>query len=121
MRQKVLVDSHLVTEERKLLFLGFEINEVLISDDKVERDEPGSDVFGRVHTSETDILAADCFIKVPREKMKDAAMAKVFLRAGVFPFHYLSSKGNAALAGLGLDEMQELLAREISGMSGHKV
>src|SRR5713226_4385442 len=77
--QDFLVDSQLVTEEREFLFLGFEISEALISENEVERDEPGSDVFGRVCSPKTDILPANSFIEIPREKMKDAAMPKVFL------------------------------------------
>ena len=53
--------------------------------------------------------------------MNDAAMPKVFLRAGVFHVHNLAGKGNAALSGFALDELQELLASEIPGMRGHKV
>src|SRR6266849_9951906 len=108
--QDFLVDPHLVTEESKLLFLGLEIGEVLISEDEVESNEPGSDVFGRVHTPETDILPADGFIEIPAEKMKDAAMPEVFLRTGVLLLHNLSAKSNAALAGFHLDELEKLLA-----------
>jgi hypothetical protein len=121
MREDFLVDSHLVTEESELLFLGFKISEALIPENEVESNEPGSDVFGRVHTPETDILPANRFIEIPREKMKDAAMPEVLLRASVFLLHNFSGKGNAALAGLRLDELQELPAGEISGMRGHKI
>ena len=38
--QDFLVDSQLVTEERELLFLGFEISEALISENEVESNEP---------------------------------------------------------------------------------
>src|SRR5208282_2095079 len=62
--QEFLVDSELVAEERKLLLLGFEISAVLISEDEIKRDEPGSDVFGRVHTPETDILPANCLVQI---------------------------------------------------------
>jgi hypothetical protein len=48
--------------------------------------------------------------------MKNAAVPKVFLRTGVFPFHNLSGKGDAALAGFGLEELQELLASELARM-----
>jgi hypothetical protein len=119
--QDFLVDSHLVAEERELVFLGFKISEALISENEVESNEPGSDVFSRVDTPETDILPADRFIQIPREEMKDAAMPKVFLRAGVFLFHNFSGKGDAALAGFGLDKVQELVASEIAGMRSHKV
>src|SRR5713101_1137257 len=119
--QDFLVDPHLVTEESELLFLGLEIGEALISENEVESNEPGSNVFGRVHTPKTDILSANGFIQIPAEKMKDAAMPEIFLRAGVFLFHNLSGKGDAALAGLCLDELQELLAREIAGMCSYKV
>ena len=67
------------SQKKELLLLGFEISEALISENEVERDEPGSDVFGRVHTPKTDILPSNSFIEIPREKMKDAAMPKVFL------------------------------------------
>src|SRR5258708_4199237 len=118
--QDFLVDPRLVTEESKLLFLGLEIGEVLISEDEVESNEPGSDVFGRVHTPETDILSADGFIEIPRGQMEDSAMSQVFLGASVFLLHDLSSENNAAFAGLGLNELQELLAREIPGMRSYK-
>src|SRR6266853_921999 len=36
-----LVDAHLVAEERELLFLRFKISKILISENEVERDEPG--------------------------------------------------------------------------------
>src|ERR1700730_1812844 len=74
--QDFLVDSQLVAEERELLLLGFEISEALISENEVERDEPGSDVFGRVCAPKTDILPANSFIQIPREEVKDAAMPK---------------------------------------------
>jgi len=77
--QNFFVDSQLVAEERQLLVLRFQISEVLISENEVERDEPGSDVFGRVCAPKTDILPANSFIEIPREEMKDAAMPKVFL------------------------------------------
>jgi hypothetical protein len=121
MREDFFVDSQVVAEKRELLRFGFEIGEALISENEVERDEPGSDVFGRMYTPKTDVLSADRFIEIPREEMEDAAMAEVFLRAGVLLFHDLSSKGNAALAGLRLNELQELLAGEIARMRGHKV
>ena len=97
--QDFLVDSQLVAEERKLLLLRFEISEALISENEVERDEPGSDVFGRVCTPKTDILPANSFIEIPREEMKDSAMPKVFLRASVLLFHDLSGKGTLRLPG----------------------
>jgi hypothetical protein len=74
-----------------------------------------------VDTPKTDILPADCFIKIPRKQMKDAAMPKVFLRAGVFLFHNLLGKDDAAFAGFHLDELQELLTGEVAGMRSHKV
>jgi hypothetical protein len=39
----------------------------------------------------------------------------------VLLFHDLPGKGHAAFAGLGLDEMEKLLAGEIPGMRRHKV
>src|SRR6266404_926278 len=119
--QNFLVDSKLVAEESELLLLGFKIGEALIPENEVECDKPGSDVFGRVCAPKTDILPANSFIKIPREKMKDAAMSEVFLRASVLPFHDFSGKGNAALAGFHLDELKKLLASEIPGMRSHKV
>ena len=92
-----------------------------MAEDKVQRDEPGSDVFGRMCTSKPDIFSANRFVDIAREEMKNAAMSEVFLCAGVFLLHDLSSKGDTALACLGLDELQELLAGEIPGMSSHKV
>ena len=53
--------------------------------------------------------------------MKDAPMPEVLLWASVFLLHNLSSKSDAALSWLGLDELQELMAGEIAGMRGHKV
>jgi hypothetical protein len=100
---------------------GFEIREALISKDEVESNQASSDVFSRVYTPKTDVLPANGFIEVPREKMEDSAMPEVFLRAGVLFRHDLSGKGNAPLAGLRLDELQELLAGEIPGVRGHKV
>ena len=110
-----------VAEKRELLLLGLEIGKALISENEIERDEPRSDVFGRMYTAKTDVLSADGFIEIPREEMKDTAMPEVLLRASVFLLHNLSSKSDAALAGLGLDELQELLAGEIAGMRGYKV
>src|SRR5258708_11441096 len=98
--QDFLVDSQLVAEERELLFLGFEISEILISEDEIERDEPGSDVFGRMDTPETNILPANCLIQIACEEMKDSAMPKGFLRAGMLLFHHFSGKCNVAFAGL---------------------
>ena len=121
MGQDFLVDSELVAEERKLLFLRFEISEALISENEVESNEPRSDVFGRVDTPETNILPANSFIEIPREEMKDSAMPKAFLRASVLLFHNLSGKGHAAFAGLGLDKLEKLLAGEIPGMRRYKV
>jgi len=119
--QDFLVDSELVAEERKLLFLRFEISEALISENEVKSNEPRSDVFGRVYTPETDILPANSLIEIPREEMKDSAIPKVFLRASVLLFHDLPGKRHAAFAGLGLDELEKLLAGEIPGMRRHKV
>src|SRR5712664_236428 len=53
--------------------------------------------------------------------MKDSAMPKVFLRAGMLLFHHFSGKCNAAFAGFRLDEPEKLLAGEVPGMRGHKV
>src|SRR5580704_9378602 len=72
--QDFLVHPHLVAEKRELLLLGLEIGEALISENEVERDEPRSDVFGRMYTPKTDVLSADGFIEIAREEMKDAAM-----------------------------------------------
>jgi hypothetical protein len=99
MRQDFLVDSQLVAEEKELLLLGFEISEALISENEVERDEPGSDVFGRVHPPETDIIPANSFIEIPREEMKDAAMPKVFLWTRVFFFTTFRAKATLRLPG----------------------
>ena len=93
----------------------------MISENEIERDEPGSDVFGRVYAPETDILPANGFVQIAREKMKDTAMPEVFLGAGVLLLDDFSGKGHAALAGLRLDELQELLAGEVAGMRRHKV
>src|SRR5713101_6310560 len=120
-RQDFLLYPHLVAEKRELLLLGFKVGEALISENEIERDEPSSDVFGRVYTPKADILPSNGLIQIPREEMKDAAMPEVLLRGGVFLLHDLSGKGNAALAGFRLDELQELLASEIARMRGHKV
>src|SRR6516165_774793 len=53
--------------------------------------------------------------------MKNAAMSEVFLCAGMLLLHDLSSKGDTALACLGLNELQELPAGQVPGMSSHKV
>jgi hypothetical protein len=74
-----------------------------------------------VNSPKTDILPADGFIDIPREEVKDAAMPEIFLRTGVPLLHDLSGKSHAPLAGFHLDELQELLAREIPGMRCHKV
>jgi len=120
-RQDFPIDSHLVAEERELLLLGFEISKILIPKDEVESNEPRSNVFGRMHSPETDILPAKGFIEIPRKKMKNAAMPKVFICASVFLLHDLSGKGNAAFAGFHLDELKKLMAGEIPGMRCHKV
>jgi hypothetical protein len=65
--QDFLVDSHLIAEERELLLLGLQVGEVLTSENEVEGNKPGSDVFGRVDTPETDILPANGLIEI-REK-----------------------------------------------------
>src|SRR3977135_3541032 len=75
-------DSKLVAKVAQLLLLGLEVGVVLVSKDKVKGNEPGADVFGRVLTAETDIVPANGFIEIPREKMKDAAIPQVFLGAG---------------------------------------
>src|SRR5215467_8161205 len=93
--QDFLVEPHLVAEKSKLLFLGFKIGEALMAQDKVQRDEPGSDVFGRMGTPKADIFSADRFVDIAREEMKNATMPEVFLGAGVFLLHDFSSKGNA--------------------------
>jgi hypothetical protein len=111
----------LIAEKSKLLLLTFKEGEALISENEVESNEPRSDVFGRVDTPETDILPANGSVEITGEKMKDAAMPKVFLRTGVLLFHNLSCEGDAALTGLRLDELQELLAGEIARMRSHKV
>src|SRR5260370_28093746 len=53
--------------------------------------------------------------------MKDSAMPKVFLRAGMLLFHHFSGKCNAAFAGFRLDEPEKLLAGEVPGKRGHQV
>src|SRR6266571_2107115 len=120
-RQDFLVDSQLVAEERELLFLGLKVSEALIPENEVESNEPRSDVFGRMHSPETNILPANGFIEIPREGMEDSAVPEIFLRASVFLFHNLPGKGDATLAGFDLDELKELLASEIARMRGHKV
>jgi hypothetical protein len=111
----------LVAEETELLLLGFKVGEALISENEVERDEPRSNVFRRVYTPKTDVLPADGFIEIPREKMKDSAVPEIFLRTGVLLLHDLPGKSDASLAGFHLDELEKLLACEIAGMRGHKV
>ena len=92
-----------------------------MAEDKVEGDEPGSDVFGRMGTPKADIFSAKRLVDIARKEMKNAAMSEVFLSAGVFLLHDFSSKGDTALACLGLNELQELPAGEIPGMRSHKV
>ena len=62
--QDFLVDSHLVAEENQLLLFGFQIRELLVSQNEVESNEPGSDVFGRVNLSETDIFPSNRLIEM---------------------------------------------------------
>src|SRR5712692_7811039 len=116
-----LIDSELVAEVAQLLLLGFEVGVIMISQDEVKGNESCADVFGRVLAPEADVVPADGFIKIPREEVKDAAIPQVLLRTGVLLFRNLPGKGNAALAGLCLNELEKLLAGEIAGMRGHKV
>src|SRR5258708_23276772 len=60
--QDFLVDSQLIAEESKLLFLRFAISEGLISENEVESDEACSNVFGLGYTEETNILPATCLL-----------------------------------------------------------
>ena len=119
--QDFLVEPNLITEKGELLFFGFKISEALITENEVHRDEPGSYVFGRMGTPKADIFSANRFVDIAREEMKNAAMSEVFLCAGMLLLHDLSSKGDTALACLGLNELQELPAGEIPGMRSHKV
>ena len=48
-------------------------------------------------------------------------MPEIFLGARVLPLENLLGEGHAALAGLRLDELQELLTGEVPGMRRHKV
>ena len=119
--QDFLFDSELIAEVAQLLLLGFEVGVVVVPENEVEGNEPRADVFGRVLTAEADIVPADGFIEIPREKVIDAAIPQVFLGTGVLLFGDFAGKGHAALAGLGLDELEELLAGEVAGMRGHQV
>src|SRR6185437_10117120 len=116
-----LGDSHLVAEKCELLLFSFEVRYVLISENEIQGDEPHSDVLSRMDTPETDVLSADGFVEIAREKVKHAAMAEIRLRLRVFFLDHLLRKCHTALARLRPDEMQELLASEIAGMRGHKV
>src|SRR5258708_16507824 len=69
-----LVDSELVAEVAQLLLLGLEVGIVLVSENEIEGNEPGSDIFGRVLAAEPDIVPADGFIEIPREKGIDTAI-----------------------------------------------
>src|SRR5882762_8631123 len=119
--QDFLFDSELIAEVAQLLLLGFEVGVVVVPENEVEGNEPRADVFGRVLTAEADIVPADGFIEIPREKVIDAAIPQVFLGTGVLLFGDFAGKGHAALARLGLDELQELLAGEVARMRGHQV
>jgi hypothetical protein len=116
-----LIDPYLLTEKGELLLLGFEVREVLISEDEVQGNKPRSNVFGRMDAPEANVLSADGFVQIAREKVKDTTMPEVFLGAGVLLVENLLGEGHAALAGLRLDELQELLAGEVPGMRRHKV
>ena len=116
-----LIDPHLLTEKGELLLLSFEIREVLVSQNEVEGNKPRSDVFSRMDAPEADVLSADGFVQIAREKVKDTTMPEVFLGAGVLLVEDLLGEGHAALAGLRLDELQELLTGEVPGMRRHKV
>ena len=70
---------------------------------------------------EADVLPADGFIQIAREKVKHAAMPEIRLGLRVFFLDHLLRKCHTALAWLRLDEMQELSASEEAGMRGHKV
>src|ERR1700682_2077665 len=72
-------------------------------------------------TAETDIVPSDGFIQIPQEKVIDTAIPQTFLCGGVLLFSDLAGKGNAAFAGLRLDELEELLTGEIAGTRGHQV
>src|SRR6202140_5046887 len=120
-RKDFLVDSKLVAEVAELLLLGLEVGVVVVPENEVEGNEPCADVFGRVLTAETNIVPADGFIEIPREKVEHTPIPQVFLGAGVLLFGDFAGKGHAALAGLGLDELEELLAGEVAGMRGHQV
>lgn len=64
-------------------------------------------------TPKTNIFSANGLVNIAREEMKDPAISKVFLCAGVFLLYNLSVKRDTALAGLGLNELQELLAQAV--------
>jgi hypothetical protein len=72
-------------------------------------------------TPKADIFSAERLVDIARKEMKNAAMSEVFLGAGVFLLHDFSSKGDAALACLRLNKLQELPAGKIPGMRSHKV
>src|SRR5215469_11595040 len=71
--------------------------------------------------AEAVVLPANGFIEVAREQVKYPAMVKILLGTGVLFFEDLLRESDAALACVGLDEVQELPAGEVTGMRCHKV
>src|SRR6266481_752364 len=120
-REIFLADCELLGEVANLLLLGFEELVVELSENEIERGEPGTDVFGRVFATEADIILADSFVEVAGEKMVDLAVAQTGARGDVAFLEQLSDKGLAPFSRLALDEANKLLTSEVARMCADKV
>src|SRR5437870_5184917 len=70
---------------------------------------------------EADIILANGLIQIAREDVVDLAVPQKWARGGVALFDELPNEGQATLAGLSVDESNELLAGEVARVRRDKV
>src|SRR5690349_91356 len=70
---------------------------------------------------EADVILANRLVDIAREKVIDLTIPKIKAGGGVSLFEELSNEIQAALAGLSVDEFEELLTGEIARMGRDNV
>jgi hypothetical protein len=119
--KSLLQDSQFVAKKTDFFLLGFEIVQILISQNEVQEYEPGTHEIEGVTLAIAKVVLIDLAVKGAREQMEDRTPAHVVPDSGVPALDHFLRKRCGTLPIRGFREGPKLAESEVSGMYGHDV
>src|SRR5438309_8796861 len=120
-RQRVLGDPQFVTKEMDLVLLRFEVVQILVGQNEVQKDEPGTHEIERVPFTVPQVVLVDLPVDGAGKQMKDGAPAHVIPDRSVTPLEDFLRERCGPLSVRSTSEGAELPQREVARVDRNEI